>query len=87
MVRRLNDNGEWANDTEVEVKHLEKMARGDAASLAEALEKNKSMIIITRYQIIFNARQLSEMKQTLDETLPMLRDYHGVMKKSKPLQK
>ncbi len=45
------------------------------------------MMIIARYQIIFNARQLSEMKQTLDETLPVLREYHSVMKKLKPLQK
>ncbi len=69
------------------MKHLEKIARGDDVSLAEALEKSKSMMIIAKYQIIFNARQLSEMKQTLDETLPALREYHSVMKKLKPMQK
>ncbi len=69
------------------MKHLEKVARGDDVSLAEVLEKSKLMMIIARYQIIFNARQLSEMKQTLDETLPVLREYHSVMKELKPLQK
>lgn len=87
LNRQIKADNNLLRDLKVEVKHLEKMARGDDASLAEALEKNKSMMIITRYQIIFNARQLSEMKQLLDETLPMLRDYHGVMKKLKPLQK
>lgn len=87
LNRQIKADNNLLRDLKAEVKHLEKMARGDAASLAEALEKNKSLIIITRYQIIFNARQLSEMKQLLDETLPMLRDYHGVMKKLKPLQK
>ncbi len=87
LNRQIKADNNLLRELRAEVKHLEKMARGDAASLAESLEKNKSMMIITRYQIIFNARQLSEMKQTLDETLPVLKEYHSVMKKLKPLQK
>lgn len=87
LNRQIKADNNLLRELKAEVKHLEKMARGDAASLAEALEKNKSMIIIARYQIIFNARQLSEMKQTLDETLVVLREYHSVMKKLKPLLK
>lgn len=87
LNREIKADNNLLCEVKAEVRHLEKMARGDDASLAEALEKNKSMMIITRYQIIFNARQLSEMKQMLNETLPMLREYHGVMKKLKPLQK
>ncbi len=87
LKRQIKADNNLRRELRAEVKHLERMARGDAASLAEALEKNKSMMIIIRYQIIFNARQLSEMKQTLDETLPVLREYHSVMKKLKPLQK
>ncbi len=87
LNRQIKADNYLRRELRAEVKHLEKLARGDAASLAEALEKNKSMMIITRHQIIFNAKQLSEMKQTLDETLPVLREYHSVMKKLKPLQK
>ncbi len=87
LNRQIKADNNLLRELKAEVKHLEKMARGDNASLAGALAKNKSMLIIARYQIIFNARQLSEMKQTLDETLPVLREYHGVMKKMKPLQK
>ncbi len=87
LNRQIKADNYLLREQKAEVKRLEKMARGDEVSLAEALEKSKSMMIIARYQIIFNAKQLSEMKQTLDETLPMLREYHSVMKKLKPLQK
>lgn len=80
LNRQIKVDNNLLRELKAEVKHLEKMARGDAAFLAEALKKNKSMMIIARYQTIFNARQLSEMNQTLDEMLPILRDYHGVMK-------
>ena len=63
------------------------MARGDNVSLAEALEKNKSTLIIARFQIFCNAKQLSEMNQTLDEMLSALRGYHSVIKRLNPLQK
>ncbi len=87
LNRQIKADNNLLREQKAEVKRLEKMARGDEVSLAKALEKSKSMMIIARYQIIYNARQLSEMKQTLDETLPMLREYHSVMKKLKPLQK
>ncbi len=63
------------------------LIEGICADIAEALEKNKSMMVIARYQIIFNVWQLSEIKQTLNETFPVLREHHSMMKKLNPLHK
>ncbi len=40
-----------------------------------------------RYQIIFNYAQITKMKSEREKTMPIIHDYHSVMKELKPMQK
>ena len=87
MNRQIKADNNLIRELKAEIKQLEKQARGDDKALAVALEQNQNAIIMIRYQIIFNYAQITKMKSEREKTMPIIHDYHNVMKELKPMQK
>ena len=87
LNRQIKADNNLIRELKAEIKQLEKQARGDDKALAVALEQNQNAIIMIRYQIIFNYAQITKMKSEREKAMPIIHDYHNVMKKLKPIQK
>ena len=87
LNRQIKADNNLIRELKAEIKRLEKQARGDEKALAVALEQSQNAIIMIRYQIIFNYTQITKMKSEREKTMPIIHDYHNVMKELKPMQK
>ena len=87
LNRQIKADNNLIRELKAEIKRLEKQARGDDKVLAVALEQSQNAIIMIRYQIIFNYAQITKMKSEREKTMPIIHDYHNVMKELKPMQK
>ena len=87
LNRQIRADNNMIRELKAEIKRLEKQARGDGKALAVALEQSQNAIIMLRYQIIFNYAQITKMKSEREKTMPIIHDYHNVMKELKPMQK
>ena len=87
LNRQIKADNNLIRELKAEIKRLEKQARGDGKALAVALEQSQNAIIMIRYQIIFNYAQITKMKSEREKTMPIIHDYHDVMKELKPMQK
>jgi len=87
LNRQIKADNILVRELKAEIKRLEKQARGDDKALAGALEQSQNAIIMIRYQIIFNYAQITKMKSEREKTMPIIHDYHNMMKELKPMQK
>ena len=87
LNRQIKADNNLIRELKAEIKRLEKQARGDEKALAVALEQSQNAIIMIRYQIIFNYAQITKMKSERERAMPIIHDYHSVMKELKPMQK
>ena len=87
LNRQIKADNNLIRELKAEIKRLEKQVRGDGKALAGALEQSQNAIIMIRYQIIFNYAQITKMKSEREKTMPIIHDYHDVMKELKTMQK